>query len=443
MPGWNAFFTFPKDKKGYSGVVIYIREAVCVPFLAEEGITGWLPHHTNNADGAYRSKPDAIGGYPTDISQAEGKVLDSEGRAVVLDLGLFVLIGTYCPAVTEQGREDYRMQWLEVLGERVRNLNKMGRRVVVVGDINICRDVIDTADPKEAIRRTGTDDFKATKARKWLDSMLEPQRDDGVVLHDLCREYHPNRQGMYTCWSTRINARPGNYGSRVDYCFCTTSMREWVTHADIQSSVMGSDHCPLFLDLANCLRGVYLLDKINAPGVFVEGEKVGTMPLPPKLCARYLSEFSSRQSVISMLSIGKDALPSKETTPRLPKSEIPTSSILNPPPSKKRRKDAARSQTLLSNFVSSAKPAMSSRTTITNRDIIDPADEALIEALLREEQEAPQPSVVDSSSWNKLFTKPNAPLCEKHMEPCIELVTKKPGPNNGRHFWICSRSVAS
>ena len=162
---------------------------------------------SENSDIIQRDLPDAIGGYP-EICQSEGRELDSEGRAIILDFGLFVLIGTYCPAVCEIELQKYRMQWLDVLEQRVRNLISLGRNIILLGDIKIARDINDISDTKEALRKT-SGNFKGTPARQWLDKILYPY--PNAIFYDLCREQFPNKKGMFTCWETRLNARQSNF----------------------------------------------------------------------------------------------------------------------------------------------------------------------------------------------------------------------------------------
>lgn len=161
---------------------------------AEEGLTGRL----KSPQGVpYDEAPEdeKIGGYPTSLINAEALDLDSEGRTVVVELENFVFISVYCPAVTITERELFRVKFLTVLEERVRNLLALGKRVIVAGDINICRAPIDTADPVGAARRTETGMFEDTNSRRWLHRMLYPQ---GPLI-DTGRHFHPDREGMFTC----------------------------------------------------------------------------------------------------------------------------------------------------------------------------------------------------------------------------------------------------
>lgn len=227
-----------------------------------------------NSSVAFRDMPEEqqIGGYPTlsqltspsfaseldDLEdQGEGALskeridaatLDSEGRCVVLEFPAFVLIGTYCPAYRDESRDSFRMDFLNALDARIRNLVSLGKRVFVTGDINISKAPIDSAHALEGIRKSTTteQEFVTSPPRRLFNALLA----DGMVvgnrendkeqpvLHDICRSFHPNRAGMYTCWDTRLNTRPGNYGSRIDYVLCSLEMREWFSGSNIQEGLM-------------------------------------------------------------------------------------------------------------------------------------------------------------------------------------------------------------
>ena len=174
-------------------VAIYLRHNL--PCLkAEEGLTG---HLKTSSGVAYVDLPETekIGGYPSSLSSSEALDLDSEGRAVVVELEKFVFFSVYCPAVTIPEREVFRIKFLTVLEERVRNLLALGKSVIVAGDINVCRQPIDTADPVGAARRTESGVFEDTESRRWLRRLLVP---NGPLV-DSGRHFNPNREGMYTC----------------------------------------------------------------------------------------------------------------------------------------------------------------------------------------------------------------------------------------------------
>lgn len=124
----------------------------------------------------------------------------------------------------------------------------MGKRVILAGDLNISKGEIDSAHWAEAMRKgTATeDDFISNPVRRIFNQLVSGgrvigEKDPGrelPVLHDICRAFHPDRRGMYTCWEQRINARPGNYGARIDYILCSLDMQDWLLDSNIQEGLM-------------------------------------------------------------------------------------------------------------------------------------------------------------------------------------------------------------
>ncbi|KAH8159923.1 hypothetical protein CIB48_g8336 [Xylaria polymorpha] len=321
VPGWDVFFSLPRHKKGYAGVAIYTRNAACAPIRAEEGIVGVL--YPPNSSTQFRDLPEdqQIGGYPRPGQlQLRGNIdeltLDSEGRCVILEFPAFVLIGTYSPANRDESRDDFRLGYMEALDIRIRNLVAMGKRVVVTGDLNVVRDVMDTANLQERLRKEGmtTADFFSAPSRRVFNQLLfegnvvGPRDEDreNPVLWDLCRLFHPTREGMFTCWDTKKNTRPGNFGSRIDYVLCTDDMKSWLSDSNIQEGLMGSDHCPVFATLNDTVQiddeEVFIKDIMNPSGVFKDGKRLrewSTKDLLP-LSAKLIPEFDRRQSIKDM-----------------------------------------------------------------------------------------------------------------------------------------------
>ncbi|KIW25436.1 exodeoxyribonuclease III [Cladophialophora immunda] len=515
VPGWDNYWSLPKHKKGYSGVVIYTRNATCAPIRAEEGITGILT--PPNSSTSFRDLPDEeqIGGYPNaeQLSEADydPATLDSEGRCVILEFPAFVLIGTYCPAERDETRTHYRTSYLRVLDARIRNLVKMGKRVVWAGDLNISREEIDTAAAQESMRKNGIDPVQwiSTPARKMFNQLLvggkvHGEREEGretPIMWDICRAFHEGRKGMYTCWETKVNARPGNYGSRIDYVVCSHDMKDWFSDANIQEGLMGSDHCPVYAVLKDTVfaDGVerHTLDIVNPPGMFVNGVRKQEwsnkclLPMSGKL----IQEFDKRQSIRDMFtrkpslpkaksSIGDTdtngaAVDAAVTMAAVAGADAPTPSeaddfsaltktasnvstnikgisgkrsgrATEAPTAAKRSKTAPQAT---SNGI--GKGQQSLRGFFASKSSTAPAprvDEPLIEAKIEKAPQDPPipkaaPSLEDEAAsfsarqtWGKLFSKPVAPKCE-HGEPCKTMQTKKPGANCGRSFWMCARPL--
>lgn len=252
VPGYSGYFSFPHVKKGYSGVAIYVKDEIAV-FHAEDGITGWLkskdfPEKTyrdleqceesTSTDNSTMVKnvplQHCIGGYPENVDESLGKEIDSEGRSVVLDLGFCVVFGLYCPANSLGNKEEYRTNYFRILNQRIINLIKAGREVIVMGDMNVARELFDSGDGLEDYFKTWGRSIPAALSMKnlqthhsdavrtwkmstperlmfsgWLDTKEEKEgapghQDNGAssqlpLLRDVCREKHPQRMSMYTC----------------------------------------------------------------------------------------------------------------------------------------------------------------------------------------------------------------------------------------------------
>lgn len=285
IDGYQSYISIPRKKKGYSGVGCWVRQPTTENdplrkhlqvIKAEEGITGLLSTH--NKALSYRNSPDGIGGYTgLDVLDEEQLIdIDSEGRCVLIELACnIVVISTYCPAnstQTEEG-ERSRLLFLNILFKRIRNLYELGKQVVLMGDINVCRDLIDQAVGLDESNisvseyKTGSQIEETIKdkciefimeptrvGRRLLNSMLcdsiIPQYAEKGILVDTTREIQGrDRTKMYTVWNTLLNTRPINYGSRIDFVFVTKDLRERIVNGNILNTVMGSDHCPVFADL--------------------------------------------------------------------------------------------------------------------------------------------------------------------------------------------------
>lgn len=333
VPGWDVYFSLPKHKKGYSGVVIYTRSSVCAPIRAEEGITGILCPPMSTTSFMDQPEEKQIGGYPS-VSQysdttLDAATLDSEGRCVILEFPAFVLIGTYCPATRDESRDEFRIGFLNMLDARIRNLTAMGKRVILAGDINIVRDEIDTAGLQERLRKEGmtVEEFFSMPSRRFFNQLLEGgrvhgERDEGrekPVMVDICREFHPDRKGMYTCWETKKNLRPANFGSRIDYICVSTTCKDWFSDSNIQEGLMGSDHCPVYADIKDKVllddREVDIRDVMNPPGMFEGGvrRREWTVKDLLPISAKLIPEFDRRQSIRDMFK-KKPSLPKRDSS---------------------------------------------------------------------------------------------------------------------------------
>lgn len=124
----------------------------------------------------------------------------------------------------------------------------MGKRVVLAGDLNVSREELDTANPETLMRKNGltAQEYISMPSRRILNQLLldgkvVEERDKGredPVLWDICRAFHQDRKGMFTCWEQKVNARPSNCGARIDYILSSPEMKDWFSQCDIQEGLM-------------------------------------------------------------------------------------------------------------------------------------------------------------------------------------------------------------
>jgi exodeoxyribonuclease-3 len=165
--------------------------------------------------------------------------IDSEGRVLQLDFGDFRLINAYFPnSQREHTRLGYKVDFCNAMLKHTESLRKKGKHVVLCGDFNIAHREIDLRNPKENVNNAGF----LPEERAWLDEFEKA----GYV--DTFRNFTKD-PGHYTWWSYRPGVRARNIGWRLDYFWVNQEFRERLLAARHQPEVMGSDHCPVVLDL--------------------------------------------------------------------------------------------------------------------------------------------------------------------------------------------------
>lgn len=203
--GYYTYWNACKRKKGYSGVAIYSK-----------------------------IEPDAVN-YGFDIEE-----FDEEGRVLQLVFPDWVLNCIYFPNGGQgEDRLDYKLRFYDAFLENSKQWITDGKHVVTVGDYNTCHKEIDIARPKENENVSG---FLPIE-RAWMDKYVE----NGFV--DTFRKLHPDTRDAYTWWSNRFGARGRNVGWRLDYGFVDAALMPNVVSSEIHSNIMGSDHCPISLEL--------------------------------------------------------------------------------------------------------------------------------------------------------------------------------------------------
>ena len=203
MPGYYQYWNYA-EKKGYSGTAVFTKRK---PVNVMLGI-GMEEH-------------------------------DREGRVITLEFDQFYFITVYTPnSQNELARLPYRMEWEDDFLAYVKELEK-DKPVIYAGDLNVARLEIDIKNPKTNRRNAGFTDEEREKIQRAVDS--------GFI--DTFRFFNPQIEGIYSWWSYRFKARERNAGWRIDYFMASESLKDRLKDAKIHTEVMGSDHCPVELDI--------------------------------------------------------------------------------------------------------------------------------------------------------------------------------------------------
>ncbi len=203
FPGYESYWNYA-ERKGYSGTVIFARHT---PLSVSCGIG--IPEH------------------------------DTEGRVVTLEYENFYLVCVYTPNAQDGlKRIDYRMSWEDAFRAYLVELDKK-KPVIVCGDMNVAHEEIDLKNPKTNVGNAGFSDEERGKFTELL----------AAGFTDSFRALYPDKTDAYSWWSYRAAARERNVGWRIDYFVVSNRLREQITDAFILPEVMGSDHCPVGLEL--------------------------------------------------------------------------------------------------------------------------------------------------------------------------------------------------
>ncbi|GAN11120.1 DNase I-like protein [Mucor ambiguus] len=425
VPGYHAYFSFSKVKLGYSGVAVYVKDTATQPRRTYEGITGVLDATDDD--------------FHYDLS-TPAKLLDDEGRCIILDFGFFVLFNIYFPNDSNESRSDFKMDYHHCVQKRIHSFLERGKQVLLVGDINAVHEEIDHCDPKQSMKDHNITDFKDLPHRRWLDNMIHPKG----PLVDMTRLYHPHRLKMYTCWNTRLNARPGNFGTRIDYILSSKGLKPWFKYSDIQPDIFGSDHCPVYADFLSINQTTADLDEPTYISPLLASNF-------PEFKQNRLSDYFAKPS--SALPYPPYAQPvSTPSTPSLKRvsssnsSDSSTLGKLQPSKKFKSNKKPAPQNTALTNYFikkteNTADTDTISNTTTTKQQLPQKQDtqkreeDVDLNALIEEAQE----KQVTAKAWTSIFKAPEMPTCPFHKLPCVERIVAKKGPNSGRAFYICSK----
>ena len=164
---------------------------------------------------------------------------DKEGRVITLEFKDFYMVNIYTPnSKRELERLDYRQIWEDEIRKYLLNLNKT-KPVIMCGDLNVAHKEIDLKNPKTNTHNAGFTIEERNKMTELLDA--------GFI--DTFRYLYPDKTDCYTWWSYMRKAREKNVGWRIDYFIVSDSIKNKIKEANIYQEIMGSDHCPIGLEI--------------------------------------------------------------------------------------------------------------------------------------------------------------------------------------------------
>lgn len=203
LPGYEQYWNYA-EKKGYSGTAVFTKK---LPLSVKYGV-----------------------GDQDD---------ESEGRIITLEFSEFYLVNVYTPnSQRELTRLDFRLDWEECMREYLKDLNLI-KPVILCGDLNVAHQEIDLKNPKSNQNNSGFTIEEREKMTALLDS--------GFI--DSFRFLYPEKQGAYSWWSYMPKIRERNIGWRIDYFILSDRLKDSIIDAQIHSEVLGSDHCPVALEI--------------------------------------------------------------------------------------------------------------------------------------------------------------------------------------------------
>ncbi len=204
-PGYHQFWNYAK-RKGYSGTAVFTKQE------------------------------------PKNVILGMGiEEHDQEGRLITLDMDSYFFVCVYVPnSQNELKRLDYRMKWEDDFRDYLVNLKKE-KPVILCGDMNVAHQEIDLKNPAANHHNAGFSDEERGKMTELLAA--------GFV--DSFRYKYPDERDIYSWWSYRFNSRARNAGWRIDYFLVSEDVKEKIVDAKIHTDILGSDHCPVELEIEN------------------------------------------------------------------------------------------------------------------------------------------------------------------------------------------------
>lgn len=256
---YASFAVCSNNTGGYSGVMIYVHASIPT-YQVYQSFSSLL-------------LPQTLASLIEIVSNDIYRILEREGRILGVDLGPFILLNVYAPNLGDDSRNPVKIAFELFLSTIVYELVTLQQReIILVGDLNVCCNLIDHCDPcpeffesmhgrwfREilttfSIENTSANLEYCTSASStplsttfnFPSSQILESVDHRLI--DMFRHFYPTRLNAFTCWNTVTSARLTNYGTRIDYILESRGLLHLTSNMDHLPDVMGSDHCPLYLE---------------------------------------------------------------------------------------------------------------------------------------------------------------------------------------------------
>ncbi|CAA7035735.1 unnamed protein product [Microthlaspi erraticum] len=495
--GYESFFsctrTSEKGRTGYSGVATFCRVKsasssceIALPVAAEEGFTGLV---NGNSRGG-KNETSALAEGVEEFEKEELLRIDQEGRCVITDHGHFVVFNVYGPRAVADDAEriEFKHRFYDVLERRWECLLRQGRRVFVVGDLNIAPSAMDRCEAGP--------DFEKNEFRKWFRSLLVER---GGSFSDVFRSKHPERKDAFTCWSSSSGAEQFNYGSRIDHilvagsclhedgdhqqghsflachvkeCDILTEYKRFKSEdmptrwkGGLGTKLKGSDHVPVFFSfddlpdipehntppLASRYLPMIFGFQQTLASVFMKRQASEQAKAIEVSCSSSSeSNAASNCGAISTCPLRNCSFTDISPEESCSLSSVRAENISRDGNRKKARKIQSSQLSLKSFFTTNLKVAAIDKSascqSITEPTVCSKEDNEPTTTSTQEQDQSgssgKQKNDAALMEWQRIqnLMQNSIPLCKGHKEACVARVVKKPGPTFGRRFYVCSRA---
>lgn len=479
VPDHTSYFSFPRGKllnSGYSGVATFCRESTeSRPLTIEVSLISDCDEIFPNSCKSFEfdqldeeylfskrwpkvfASQSQIGLPVTSLGVQMWKLVDGEGRCLVskhtftIDESLdqvqnLFIFNVYCPRndTTRPERLHFQLRFYHMLEKRALQLlsEDPNNHVMIVGDYNTTTSKIDVYDDEEW-------SYAGSYSRDWINELLSKKIDGSsnkYYFYDAFRYLHPNEQNSFTCWNVMLGCRATNFGSRLDYIVIDHKLLQYLCKCYPLTDYMGSDHCPVVAEFDHRVQFHRSSEKLSSYN---------------KHCTKMWPEFGSGTSQTSIKNFFASS--SREQILSQMNSQTQKSSLQSNLINKKKKKLKNSKQSKQPIGLVSVRNYFQSCNTKAIQDECDVEDKCVDDEsknelpsspidteheindseMQFEEQLKSSSEVTDEESqtnkWKLLFKQETPPKCH-HGLRCVKRKSNKPGKNQGKMFFSCSKS---